>query len=50
MSKTYIVSFVVVAPEGFKDQFDPYPFDDVFDAQGAEVFNTSIETLSEEAE
>lgn len=47
MSKTYNVIFTVVAPEGFDEEFDPLPFDGIFDDQGAEIFNIAIEEEKE---
>jgi hypothetical protein len=44
MSKTYNVIITVVAPEGW--EFEPYggaDFDNLFEAQGAEVVNISVE-------
>lgn len=43
MSRTYNITFTVVAPEGFDLEFNPYKFDEVFENQGAEVQNVAIE-------
>jgi hypothetical protein len=48
MSKTYNVTFTVVAPEGWDEQFDPYYFDEPFEDLGAEIFNVAIEKAPEE--
>ena len=47
MSRTYIVTFEVVAPEGFL--VDPYPFDPIFDVQGAEVVSVNQEEVEDDA-
>lgn len=42
MSTTYDVTFTVVVPEGRDFVLDPYPFDNLFEDQGAEVVNVSV--------
>jgi hypothetical protein len=47
MSKTYNVTFTIVAPAGWDEQFDPYYFDAPFETLGAEIVNVAIEEEKE---
>jgi hypothetical protein len=48
MSKSYAVTFLIKAPEGFDDEFDPYAFDNLFDDQGAAIEDVAIEVIEED--
>jgi len=50
MSRTYIVTFVVKAPEEWDREFNPYAFDEPFNNQGAEIEDVGVDVVNEETE